>query len=157
MKRQPTMITREADYSIRAMLYLSQPGRAGDTVPVRELAEAADIPYRFLRRIMAELVGAGFVQSTRGRTGGFRLVVKPCMVSILDVIRTIDPLGTTLNRCVGSGEGCRREGTCPVHAQLLVLQKRLDASLGAITFDGLHRSAGQADSVPVEAPAVAAR
>ena len=135
------MITREADYSIRAILYLSQPGRIGDVVPVKELAEATDIPYRFLRKIMLGLVNSGFAISIRGRSGGFRLARKAKGISLLDVLRATDPRGVTLNRCLREGETCSQVGHCPVHVQLCNLQDQLDACLGSIPFAELHDSA----------------
>jgi Rrf2 family protein len=140
------MITREADYSIRAILYLSQPGRAENVVPVKELAESTDIPYRFLRKIMLALVNSGFVISIRGRNGGFRLARKPQNISMLDVLQATDPRGVTLNRCLREGEVCLQAGTCPVHVQLRALQDRVDSCLGSITFDELHRSNGESKS-----------
>jgi len=138
------MITREADYSIRAILYLSQPDRTGNIVPVKELAEATDIPYRFLRKIMLGLVNNGFVTSVRGRSGGFRLARKAKRISLLDILRATDPRGVTLNRCLREGETCSQVEHCPVHVQLANLQKQLDTCLGAINFAELHDSTATA-------------
>lgn len=138
------MITREADYSIRAILYLSQPDKAERVIPVKELAESTDIPYRFLRKIMLGLVNSGFVISIRGRNGGFRLAMRPRDITLLDVLQATDPRGVTLNRCLRPGETCCNLGHCPVHNQLGFLQTRLDESLRGITFDELHRSSQRA-------------
>jgi len=145
------MITREADYSIRAILYLSQPDKAERITPVKELADATDIPYRFLRKIMLGLVNSGFVISVRGRNGGFRLALRPRDITMLDVLHATDPRGVTLNRCLRQGETCSKMGTCPVHSQLTILQGRLDESLQSITFDDLHQASVQAEqAVPEE-------
>ncbi len=138
------MITREADYSIRAILYLSQPDKAERVVPVKELAEFTDIPYRFLRKIMLGLVNSGFVISIRGRNGGFRLAMPPREITLLDVLQATDPRGVTLNRCLRQGETCCNVGHCPVHNQLGFLQARLDDSLRGITFAELHEATQQA-------------
>ena len=134
------MITREADYSIRAILYLSQPDKAERVIPVKELAESTDIPYRFLRKIMLGLVNSGFVVSVRGRSGGFRLALRSRDITLLDVLHATDPRGVTLNRCLRQGETCCNVDRCPVHSQLSILQSRLDESLQGITFDELHRA-----------------
>ena len=133
------MITREADYSIRALLFMSQPDKNDRVVPVKELAEATDIPYRFLRKIMLGLVNNGFVASIRGRNGGFRLAKRPRDITLLDVLHATDPRGITLNRCLREGESCSHSGYCPVHNQLCILQERLDESLQGITFATLQQ------------------
>ncbi|HOF88108.1 MAG TPA: Rrf2 family transcriptional regulator, partial [Armatimonadota bacterium] len=84
------MITRETDYAIRAMLYLAH--HAGDgAISAATVAEAMDIPYRFLRRILSRLVGTNLLVSTRGKQGGLRLARDPEEVSLLDVVEAMDP------------------------------------------------------------------
>lgn len=145
------MITREADYSIRALLFMSQPDKSERVVPVKELAESTDIPYRFLRKIMLGLVNNGFVASIRGRNGGFRLAKRPRDISLLEVLHATDPRGVTLNRCLREGDSCNHAGYCPVHNQLCVLQDRLDESLQGITFATLQQSAAKVVAHETEA------
>lgn len=60
------------------------------------LAEAADVPRKFLEAILTQLRDQGLVESRRGPAGGHRLVGKPEMVTAADVIRAIDgPLAMT--------------------------------------------------------------
>ncbi len=64
------MITREADYSIRALYHLARPENLDCNVTVATLSECMEIPFRHLRRITLHLVQAGFVHSEKGRKGG---------------------------------------------------------------------------------------
>jgi Rrf2 family protein len=61
-----------------------------------DIAEAEDIPKKFLEAILVELRDHGIVDSRRGRYGGHRLARPPARVSVGDVIRVIDgPLALT--------------------------------------------------------------
>ena len=61
-----------------------------------ELAEAADVPRKFLEAILTQLRDGGLVESRRGPAGGHRLVRAPEEVTAADVIRVIDgPLAMT--------------------------------------------------------------
>ena len=61
-----------------------------------DLAEAADVPRKFLEAILTQLREGGLVESRRGPAGGHRLVRGPEMVTAADVIRVIDgPLAMT--------------------------------------------------------------
>ncbi len=61
-----------------------------------DLAEAADVPRKFLEAILTQLRDGGLVESRRGPAGGHRLVLPPAEVSAADVIRAIDgPLAMT--------------------------------------------------------------
>lgn len=151
------MITREADYSIRTILFLAACDDRRQPVSAAHLADEMDIPYRFLRKIVQELVSAGILQSERGRTGGVHLRRKPSTISLYDVVTAVDPKSLTMNRCLIKGEPCTRNGICPVHDQLCILQDQLDSSMKKITFDalaeahlfGLKKTASE-DSLSVE-------
>ena len=59
-------------------------------VPIREIADAHEIPETFLTQILIRLKGAGLVTSTRGSSGGYRLARDPMSISLGDVLRVID-------------------------------------------------------------------
>ncbi len=60
------------------------------------LAEAADVPRKFLEAILTQLREAGLVESRRGPAGGHRLVANAARISAADIIRAIDgPLAMT--------------------------------------------------------------
>ena len=81
-------VSAKADYAVRAALRLAA---AGDgPVKGETIAEAQDIPLRFLENILAELRHAGLVQSQRGAEGGYWLAHKPSEVKIADIIRAVE-------------------------------------------------------------------
>ena len=81
-------VSAKADYAVRAALQLA----AAPDGPVKgeTIAEAQDIPLRFLENILAELRHAGLVQSQRGAEGGYWLARKPSEVKIADIIRAVE-------------------------------------------------------------------
>ncbi len=127
------MITREADYAIRAMLCLAlhQDERVVSTTV---MAEEMDIPYRFLRRILLRLADAGLVASTRGKHGGVSLTRPASTYSLLEVVRALDPGTIALNACLVSSNACDRSPTCVVHTELARLQALLEQQLACITL-----------------------
>lgn len=131
------MITREADYTIRAVLHLA--GRDDPSRPVStgELADAMDIPYRFLRKLVGRMVTAGLVNSQRGKGGGVTLAKPPKNISLLDVLMAVDSRSVTLNRCLADDLSCDRSGFCAVHQRLTDVQEVMARELRAITFDRL--------------------
>src|SRR5258708_6773777 len=66
------MISQKSRYALRALLYLAA---RSDPAPVQisEIAEAENIPRKFLEQILLELKKTGIVRSLRGRTGGYAL------------------------------------------------------------------------------------
>jgi Rrf2 family protein len=125
-------LTRRGDYGIRAMLALARTPE-GRRASVSSIAADHRIPVRFLPSAMADLVAAGLVEGTTGRTGGYRLAVPASTITLLDVIEALegDPRRTT---CVLRGSPCLVSGACDVHAVFAAAQEALLEGLAATTL-----------------------
>ena len=82
------MLSMKAKYALRALcaLTLAQPER----LSARKIAQAANVPEKFLEAILVELRKAGLVSSTRGIAGGHTLARNAAQIMVGDVVRIID-------------------------------------------------------------------
>ena len=92
------MLSQRAKYAIRAMQVLACL-KPGETLQATELSERIKAPLHFLEGILLELRREGFLQSKRGRSGGYGLNKPADMISIADLIRQID--GPLVHRLTG--------------------------------------------------------
>lgn len=76
-------------YALRALLHLAEAEGRG-LVKIRTIAEAEEIPEKFLEAILVALKNARLVASERGREGGYRLRRPASEIVIGDVMRLID-------------------------------------------------------------------
>jgi Rrf2 family protein len=83
------MLTAKGKYSLKALAHLAML-EPGTTVQAADIAEANNIPKKFLDAILGELRNAGIVHSRKGPGGGYRLARPPSEIKIGHVIRTID-------------------------------------------------------------------
>ncbi|TAN45807.1 MAG: Rrf2 family transcriptional regulator [Nitrospirae bacterium] len=105
-------ITRETDYAIRCVLYLSTVKDA--VIMMEEISAKMDIPKSFLAKILQKLARRGIVKSFRGVKGGFQLAHNPSQINLADVIEAIQgPL--FMNKCIVDAKVCSRTGSCSVH------------------------------------------
>ena len=82
-------LTTRTEYGLLALLYLARQEK--DTShSVDEIAQARQIPARFLEQIMLSLKRAGYVRSMRGARGGYCLAKDPKTISLAEVIRLFD-------------------------------------------------------------------
>ncbi|MET0598462.1 MAG: Rrf2 family transcriptional regulator [Mesorhizobium sp.] len=83
------MLTKKGKYGLKALVHLSElpPGQLAF---VNEIAVANKIPKKFLDAILGELRNAGFVQSRKGKDGGYRLAKLPSEIKIGHVVRVLD-------------------------------------------------------------------
>ncbi|MCP3770247.1 MULTISPECIES: RrF2 family transcriptional regulator [Streptomyces] len=82
-------ISARADYAVRAALQLAA---SRDDAPLKTeaIADAQDIPHKFLEGILNDMRRGGLVLSRRGGNGGYRLARPAESISIADVIRVVD-------------------------------------------------------------------
>ncbi|HET6515095.1 MAG TPA: Rrf2 family transcriptional regulator [Thermodesulfovibrionales bacterium] len=124
-------ITRETDYAVRCVLYLSMNPQT--VTVVEDIAREMEIPKSFLAKILQKLVKAGIVKSSRGVKGGFRLGGEPSEVNLLTVIEAIQgPL--CLNICVLDSDSCSRSSFCSVHPVWVEIQRGIENKLRHYTF-----------------------
>lgn len=106
-------ITRQADYALRAVLYLARlaPAQKAST---GDIAEEQKIPPSFLAKIISQLSIAGLIHTARGARGGVSLSKPASDISILDVIEAIDgPI--TINECTTNPNSCPLTPECSLH------------------------------------------
>ncbi len=131
-------ITRQADYAIRAVLYLTQLGPT-QRAATSSVAQKQHIPPSFLAKIISQLSIAGLLHTSRGARGGVMLARDPKEISLLDVVEAIDgPI--LLNECVGDPGNCEYKDDCPMHNIWDEAQENLVKRLKGTTFDAFAKS-----------------
>jgi Rrf2 family protein len=81
-------VSAKADYAIRAVVELAA---AGDgPVKAERIAQAQEIPLKFLENIMADLRQTGIVGSRRGAEGGYWLARPAEEINLAQVIRAVE-------------------------------------------------------------------
>ncbi len=105
-------ITRQADYAVRAVLYLTRLG-SGNRAATSQIAEEQHIPPSFLAKIISQLSIAGLLNTSRGARGGVTLARQPENISLLEVVEAIDgPI--RLNECAHADGMCAFADECPL-------------------------------------------
>lgn len=80
------MLSQRTRYTIRALQHLA--GRYGQgPVHLAEIAQAQNIPAKFLTVILSEMSRAGIVATQRGREGGYWLALPPVDIRYGDILR----------------------------------------------------------------------
>ncbi|MBN8485812.1 MAG: Rrf2 family transcriptional regulator [Sphingomonadales bacterium] len=140
------MLSQKTRYTIRALQHLADHWREG---PVRldTIAEAQNIPRKFLTVILSEMVRAGLVDSTRGRDGGYELALAPVDIRYGDIIR-LTRGSLALVPCASRNahetcNNCLPEAECRLRGLMLTLRDEMAAMLDRVTL---------ADPIKLEPP-----
>jgi Rrf2 family protein len=81
-------LSARADYALRAAIELA--AAPGVRVTAERLAQAQDLPGKFLEAILTHLRRSNIVRSQRGPDGGFWLARPAGEISLAEIIRAID-------------------------------------------------------------------
>lgn len=126
-------ITKQADYAVRAMVFLAklEPDKRAAT---SQIALEQKIPPSFLAKIISQLSITGLINTSRGAHGGVMLSRPAKRISLLEVVEAIDgPI--SLNYCALHPDSCENSKECPMHEIWVEVQGDLVKKLHATTFD----------------------
>lgn len=111
-----------------AILALEELARRGEPASVPEIASALDIPQAYLRKLVPLLARAGILRTQRGRGGGVSLARPAEMISLREIIETVEG-PTTLQDCPFELTPCPGDPRCPLYPVWDPLRDRIVAFL----------------------------
>ena len=147
------MITQKMKYALKALLVLGDEARseAPQALTIEEIARRSDTPKRFLEHILLEVRNAGFIASTRGRSGGYSLIKQPSDIAISELLRLIDgpiaPLPCLSRRAYQRCEDCVDEAACRIRKVFAEVFWSYLLIIESLTLADMMKSSAVADQV----------
>jgi Rrf2 family protein len=130
-------VSAKVDYAIRAMIELAAAEPGGPTKGDR-VAQAQEIPIKFLENILTDLRQAGLVRSQRGAEGGYWLARPAAEITVADVIRAVEgPIANV--RGVRPDDVQYTGSAVPLRDVWLALRASLRSVLETVTLADLAR------------------
>jgi Rrf2 family protein len=129
-------VSAKADYALRATIELAAAGEG--PVKGERIAQAQEIPVKFLENILGDLRQAGIVRSQRGTEGGYWLARPADEISVADVVRAVDgPIANV--RGVGPEQVEYAGSAEPLQEVWIALRASLRGVLERVTLADLAR------------------
>ena len=104
-------ISTKGRYALRIMLDIAMHDD-GKYIPLKDIAKRQNLTVKYLEQIISLLNKAGYLQSLRGNTGGYRLAKNLDEYVVGDILRVTEgdlaPVAC-LKKC---GDFCQREDIC---------------------------------------------
>lgn len=104
--------SKTASYSLNVLSYMATHNE--ENMSAKFLHEKLAIPYPYLRQVLTNLSRNGFIQSTRGRSGGYAFSKPIEDITLADIIESTDGL-ESLNKCVLGFRACPFNSECTMH------------------------------------------
>ena len=83
------MLSKKTQYALKALGYLASKYGEGPVL-IAEISGEKKIPKKFLEAILINLKDEGFIESKKGKGGGYYLIKPPKKISIANAIRAIN-------------------------------------------------------------------
>lgn len=129
------MLSMTAEYALRSIIWLAR--HPGQSESAERLAEATQVPRRYLHKVLQDLVQGGLVHSQPGPGGGYALQVPPEQVTILDVVNAVAPLERIRKCPLGLAS---HTSLCPLHTELDKAYAATERAFASVTVAKLLRS-----------------
>ena len=138
-------ITYKGDYALKTILDLAIYYGNGP-VAIPDLAKRLDIPVKFLEQILLDLKRGRFVESRRGKVGGYLLAKEPSRIKVGEVIRFIDgPIAPVT--CVQEDyKGCSEKNRCVFRSIWKKVARSTSEIVDHITFEDLVKQNKKLDT-----------
>ncbi len=129
-------ITYKGDYALKTILDLAL-HYGNSPVTIHDLAGRADIPPKFLEQILLDLKRGAFVESRRGKVGGYLLARPPSQIKLGEIIRFIEGPTEPIACTEKDYSGCRDKYKCVFRGVWQEIARATSKIIDNITFEDL--------------------
>jgi len=133
------MLSRTGEYALRAVIFLA---RNAEEQPVSgpRIAAAAGVPRKYLSAILADLVRAGLLEGTRGKSGGFQLARSAKQIRLARVMAPFEPVRSATKTCPFGNAVCGDRNPCVAHDRWTEVNAGLSCFIEETTIEDVARA-----------------
>lgn len=130
-------LTKWTDYSLRVLMFCAVHEKRSAPVTISEIQRAHGISRSHLMKVVMSLAAMGYLETTRGRGGGLRLLAPASATSVGAVVRRTETDLALLECFNAETNTCRLMGHCRLQGVLEDAMSRFLAALDEVTLADL--------------------
>ncbi len=148
-------LSTKAQYAVRALVDLAIHS-GGKPVALREISKREAIPLNYLEQLFLRLKRGEIIRSVRGPGGGYVLARSSSLVTVSEIVATVEEPLNPVSCLDGTDGSCSRGTRCVTHNVWKGLGEKIRGFLDSISLDDLVRDASKNLGLPTpeEKPAV---
>ncbi len=140
------MFNKETEYALRGLVYIQLQNSEGKRPGIIEIAGQIDAPQFYTAKILQRMVRIGFVESQKGKGGGFYFDSQKPEVTLKQVIIATE--GETLFTGCGFGlKQCDENSPCPLHEKYAYIRNALNKLVAEETVQSLAQKAEKGEEM----------
>ena len=131
------LISRDTDYAIRALLFISM--QRDKIISTAELENEIKLPRPFTRKIFQKLTKGGILKSIKGNKGGFALNKKPEEIFLQDIILLFQGK-VEFSSCLFKKKVCPSTKSCALRKEIKEIEEYAIRKLKNISLEYLIKA-----------------
>lgn len=129
-------ISTKGRYALRIMVDLAQQ-HSNEFIPLRDVSERQDISEKYAEMIVGLLIKTGFLFSSRGKGGGYKLARPPETITVASILKAVEGSLAPV-ACLDIPDNvCPRADQCVTLPMWRELERRIDEYLESVTIADL--------------------
>ena len=132
------MFNKETEYALRSLVYIQHQNYQNFRPGIEQIAKEIEAPQAFTAKILQRLVRIGFVNSIKGKGGGFYFDESKSDLSLKELIMAIEG-GKILDGCGFGMKHCNASNPCPLHDQYSPIRDAINKLVSEETIQSLAR------------------
>ncbi len=130
------MFKKETEYALRGLVYIKVQNQKKHKPGISEISTEIETPPHFMAKILQRLVRMGFIQSIKGKNGGYSFNTDKADLTLKEVIVSIE--GDELFEGCGFGlKHCDEQSPCPLHFSYAPVRNALNQLVSIETIQSL--------------------
>ena len=130
-------VNKKTEYALLALGYMSaKPKGEEGLTSVREIADAHNIPYSLLAKVMLTLATENYVKAVQGTKGGYILLKTPSEITVADAVAIFEG-EVAITGCLEAEKTCPQWKECMMKDPLFELNQKIHKLLVNTTLEDL--------------------
>ena len=119
------MFNKETEYALRGLVYIQQQNLKSRRPGIAEIAKEIEAPPFYIAKILQRLVRSSFVESLKGKGGGFFFDVNKPALPLKELIAATEG-NRTFSGCGFGLKHCNKDNPCPLHHQYALIREAIN-------------------------------
>ena len=143
------MFNKETEYALRGLVYISLQNIEDKRPGTAEVAKEIDAPHFYTAKILQRLVRAGFLESIKGKGGGFYFDPEKPEIPLIRLISSIEG-DRSFSGCGFGLKHCSESNPCPVHEKYAPIREAINKMVSEETVQSLALKVYNKKHAPVK-------
>jgi len=132
------MFNKETEYALRGLVYIKLQNIQNKRPGTAEVSKEIEAPHFYTAKILQRLVRAGFLESLKGKGGGFYFDPDKPDLTLGKLISSIEG-DSSFTGCGFGLKQCSAENPCPVHEKYAPIREAINRLVSEETVQSLAK------------------